>query len=617
MNGTMRILTCHPDTMGDVVLRQPLLSSLREAGHELAMTLRPAVAPIARFVASDARVIVTEADLYQPSLTPDDPSLASIVESARGFDPEILLVTPFQWTALEERLHAELPRARLVAMKGHPFVDPEWPPAYVSKIAASATIDAEEREAETAKNQRLASAILGRAITLPRPTITADAASRELARAELADRGLKPGGYCVACLGHTASTAVRNWPMDRWAELLCDWSVKHGRAFLLVGHEAEADSCRPVVEAIESAGGSVAGWFGSSAASIETLIGLISLSSGYVGRDTGPMHLAAALEKRVLAVFGQGTWPRFLPAAKASISIAMNVPCAGCDWRCHLQRSHCIQDVPMLAVREAAEALESGQIDGPVVRALEPPATLLASIVRESAAAARRVSPGNLMNQFALLERAVKAETSLTHTQQDVSRVHQDLLQARGELERARQELAALQMRMQHAEAERTQDQQQLVRVQAEARDDAERQRGVTAHLRQELEAMLGALAESERRRSAAEDELHSIKAGGVADAESASGLRLALERTHAEKAKAVSELHDARLTVAKLREDVMVATRHGRQHEQDLALVRQRLHELMASRWRKVGQRLGVAMVMPWEREGTGSPSTNGQAKH
>lgn len=44
-------------------------------------------------------------------------------------------------------------------------------------------------------------------------------------------------------------------------------------------------------------------------------------------------------------------------------------------------------------------------------------------------------------------------------------------------------------------------------------------------------------------------------------------------------------------------------------------ALLRSRLGELLASRWRKIGQRLGLAMVMPWEREGraTESPRAGG----
>lgn len=42
-----------------------------------------------------------------------------------------------------------------------------------------------------------------------------------------------------------------------------------------------------------------------------------------------------------------------------------------------------------------------------------------------------------------------------------------------------------------------------------------------------------------------------------------------------------------------------------SRQQAKELIELRKRVGELMASRWRKLGQRIGVAMVMPWEREG------------
>jgi ribosomal protein S21 len=41
-----------------------------------------------------------------------------------------------------------------------------------------------------------------------------------------------------------------------------------------------------------------------------------------------------------------------------------------------------------------------------------------------------------------------------------------------------------------------------------------------------------------------------------------------------------------------------------SRQQAKELIVVRKRLDELLASRWRKLGQRIGVAMVLPWEQE-------------
>src|SRR5207247_4436511 len=60
-------------------------------------------------------------------------------------------------------------------------------------------------------------------------------------------------------------------------------------------------------------------------ASVSDLLALTQLSAGYVGHDTGPMHVAAAMGKPVLAVYGGGTWPRFRPAVTPSVALLVGV----------------------------------------------------------------------------------------------------------------------------------------------------------------------------------------------------------------------------------------------------------------------------------------------------
>src|SRR5262245_8045939 len=83
-------------------------------------------------------------------------------------------------------------------------------------------------------------------------------------------------------------------------------------------------------------------WIDETGAHLDTLLGLLGLSNGYIGHDTGPMHMAAALHKPVLAVFGGGHWPRFLPAAPASRVLTASVPCIGCGWNCPFEKPYCV-----------------------------------------------------------------------------------------------------------------------------------------------------------------------------------------------------------------------------------------------------------------------------------
>lgn len=96
------------------------------------------------------------------------------------------------------------------------------------------------------------------------------------------------------------------------------------------------------------------------------------------------MHLAAALGKPVLAIFGGGHWPRFVPAARTGAVLTVTVPCSPCNWRCHVQDSWCLKAVP---VEEALAAFDRILQDpaGPFeILEIQAPPPLVHRMVRES-----------------------------------------------------------------------------------------------------------------------------------------------------------------------------------------------------------------------------------------
>ena len=120
----MRIFISNPDTIGDVVLREPLFRALTEAGHELALVVSPLVQPIARAVAPSARILELPVNMYEGKLEPDDERLDPLLESAVEFGPDVMLGAPYTWTLLEERLCEALPDARTIGQAGGRFCDP-------------------------------------------------------------------------------------------------------------------------------------------------------------------------------------------------------------------------------------------------------------------------------------------------------------------------------------------------------------------------------------------------------------------------------------------------------------------------------------------------------------
>jgi ADP-heptose:LPS heptosyltransferase len=384
----MRILASNPDSIGDLVLRQPMYAALREAGHEVTLIVRAGWLPIVQAVAPGAEVLVLPIDPYTTAI--DWGKLQQLVEAAVAVEPDVLLMASYQWTAFEEGLAERLPGVRTVGMSGKLFAgDPRLGVQITTKMALSTRVEVAESAPELAKNELLCSALLGRAVRLPRPRLAVTEGQQRAGAMALSRSGLVPGGYWVACVGHHEFTRVRNWGTGKWAEALGYWARAYGRKFLLVGTEPEGEALREVARGVEREcpGATALG----EGLDLDGLVGVTEVSAGYVGRDTGPMHIAAACGKPVIAVFGGGTWPRFLPAAEPSRTLTVNVPCAGCDWICNQPESVCVKGVTVERVVRAIDDMERGRIAGAEVDAVEPDSVLLAGMLREAGVSYRKV----------------------------------------------------------------------------------------------------------------------------------------------------------------------------------------------------------------------------------
>jgi hypothetical protein len=75
-------------------------------------------------------------------------------------------------------------------------------------------------------------------------------------------------------------------------------------------------------------------WLGHDG-EIPLLAALLAQCRFYLGHDTGAMHLAAALGRPVIGIFGGGHWPRFRPVGRQVASVVQPLPCFGCNWDCH------------------------------------------------------------------------------------------------------------------------------------------------------------------------------------------------------------------------------------------------------------------------------------------
>ena len=164
----MRILVSNPDSIGDVVLRQPMYAALSDAGHELLLAIRSFVAPIASLVAPKARTILLESDPYTPDFNPASDDVRRAVEAAREFAPEVYCIAPYQRTEFDELLAESLKGCRTVGMTGALFpgvIDSGLNRQSRIRLDREVPVSIDSHELE--KSERLCSELLGRNSPIP------------------------------------------------------------------------------------------------------------------------------------------------------------------------------------------------------------------------------------------------------------------------------------------------------------------------------------------------------------------------------------------------------------------------------------------------------------------
>ncbi|MBA4187009.1 MAG: hypothetical protein C0467_03225 [Planctomycetaceae bacterium] len=415
----MRIAICSPDGLGDFILREPLFTSLAAAGHELCVYVRPHALTSAPLVAPGAVALSLDTDAYQPPTQEGEESVQDLARRLQKFAPELLIVAPFQWTWVEERIAALLRGVPTLGFSGGRY------PVSLSGLSESPpwtkVIPVAENTHECEK-ARLIAASLGVVAELQAPTIRVGESEFALASQWLDERGLKPQEYWLGCVGQSSRNESRNWVTDRWAALLKHASDRHGTTFVFAGTEDELTA----TEEIRRLSGVRAVLLTGTPDQFDLLAGVTALASGYVGRDTGMMHLAAALHLPVFAVMGGGTWPRFLPQSPRSRAVTLDVPCKGCGWVCHLSRSYCIKDIPLAAATNAFDDLLQGG-EGNLVVTARRSEELAAEMEIDAAVQGRR--RWNLLCQR---QSVVEVQShTINHLQQQNSELRRNLKKTR------------------------------------------------------------------------------------------------------------------------------------------------------------------------------------------
>jgi ADP-heptose:LPS heptosyltransferase len=162
-------------------------------------------------------------------------------------------------------------------------------------------------------------------------------------RRKTAQASFGPNPYVVVAFG--ASHPIREWTPAKVAEVI-DGLVARGLYVVVVDN--------PSAYRLSAGPDRVRFWQGD----LNALLDLIAGSEAFVGSDSGPMHMAAALARPLVAAFGPGSLERFGPSGAEVILVAHQpMPCRPCFDACIYKSPLCLDAISPRTMLDAVDQL--------------------------------------------------------------------------------------------------------------------------------------------------------------------------------------------------------------------------------------------------------------------
>lgn len=319
----MKTLVVAPSWIGDTILAQPLLARLHEHGAVIDVLAPAWSAPLLRRMPQVANVIVSPFKHGDFAFNARR-RLGRTLAKARY---QRAYVLPNSWKSALVPFFAGIPErigyhgeARYVLLNRRHRLDETGLPQLAQRYA------------------RLADPVgTGDLPRVPAVHLTSTISQQRAARAALdlpAD-----GGPIIFCPGAEYGPAKR-WPAHHFAALARELGGTRDPVWLL----GSAADFAIGEEIAQQASGHALNLCGRT--SLEQAIDLIATARLVVSNDSGLMHVAAALDRRLLALYGSSS-PAYTPPLSSRAKIAtLNVECSPCFQRvCPLGHFKCMENM--------------------------------------------------------------------------------------------------------------------------------------------------------------------------------------------------------------------------------------------------------------------------------
>ena len=342
-----RLLLAQTSFLGDAVLTTPLWRALRDAlpSTDVWWLVRPDAAPVVTPLSGPDRVLVFDKRGGDGGLG----GIARVAGRLRALDFDVAIAVQRSLrTALTLALAGIPERIGFAGAAGSPF--------YQHRVA--------HRGAHARDRLLALAAPLG---VVPRPApdpelVTDPAAVASVDRI-LGDAGVDARAPLLV-VAPGAAWETKRWPASRFAELVRDLVPRAFAHVAVVGMAGDRAHAAVIAECLRAAGpGAVVDLTGRTTTA--ELVALLARASLLVANDSAPAHVAAALGRPVVSLFGP-TVPAqgFAPLGTRVRIVERALACRPCSRHgssyCPIGTHECLAGLPAAEVARAALALCDG-----------------------------------------------------------------------------------------------------------------------------------------------------------------------------------------------------------------------------------------------------------------
>ena len=337
-----RVVVRGTNWVGDSVMTIPALRALRKVlpGAEITLVLRPG-----------AQGLFTDAEFIDNLLVYDRRNAFSALNQVRqwrkrSFDLAISFQNAFEAALIP--LLAGIPFRLGYATEGrqslltHPIALPEWRSSkhevfyYLYLIAAL--------EQALYQTSTICEAD-------PDTSLEVSSVRKDEARKLLTSYGVSEAGMVVAICPGSINSRAKRWPAESYAAL-ADRLITAGRSVIVVGSKGERNVAAEVTSKMKKKPVDLTG-----KTTIEELTAILATIDLLVTNDTGPAHMAAALGRPTLVIFGPTNPLTTRPLSGHAEILRQPPDCAPCMLRdCPIDH-RCMTAITVDEVAEHATTL--------------------------------------------------------------------------------------------------------------------------------------------------------------------------------------------------------------------------------------------------------------------